>query len=451
MRRALTLAERGTGCTSPNPLVGCVIVRDGVVIGEGWHEIYGHAHAEVNALRRALHSDNAVSENPDSGNPENTRTVASPVGTAGGAAGGAADGAADSTSGENSSPLHGCTLYVTLEPCHHHGLTPPCTQAILDAGISTVVYALQDPNPKAAGGARYLADHQVHVIGGILESEARFQNRFFLKHVESKQPFVIAKSASSLDGKTATRSGHSQWITGTEAREKAHELRQQVDAILVGANTVLSDDPALTVRLAENTLAPNAIRHPRPVILDTQGRVSLDCQLLGNSDLPTRSIVATTNSMQTAHRHELEARGVEVITLPHNKHGAGVDPESLLNALGQRAIQSVLLEGGAALHGSFRDAGLIDEIWAFIAPMVVGGDQARCSYTGHGCHTLDEATELQQVHVETVGRDILIRGLVVNDDNAATRQSQSEQISQQQGDANKNSCTGRLDAPASPT
>lgn len=426
MRIALKLAERGTGCTSPNPLVGCVIVRDNKVIGEGWHEVYGHAHAEVNALRSALQNDVDVNSQSE------TKVLSTSNGL---------------NDGVPQPPLKGCTLYVTLEPCNHHGLTPPCTQAILDAGISTVVYALDDPNPKAAGGAGFLRDNAINVIGGVLEAEARFQNRFFLKHVQCKQPFVIAKSASSLDGRIATRSGHSQWITGPEARIRGHELRQQVDAILIGANTVLSDNPALTVRLPEQQIEASSIRHPRPVILDTQGRVPLNTQLLGNAALPTRSIVATSNLMDTSHRHELESRGIEVITLPLNEHGIGIDPESLLNALGQRGIQSVLLEGGAALHGSFRDARLIDEIWAFIAPTVIGGADAHPSYTGTGSHKLDDATQLHHVQVETLGRDVLLRGLVVTDDEHQSNAARQMRNGESQRDANIP--PGNLDASAS--
>ena len=369
MHRALELASRGSGCTSPNPLVGCVVVRDGVIIGEGWHEVYGKAHAEVNALQAAVK---------------------------------------DSTTAAK-----GATLYVTLEPCNHHGLTPPCTQAIVDAGIGQVVYALADPNPRAAGGARFLASHGIDVSSGILESEARFLNRFFLKHVADNRPYVIAKTATSLDGRVATRTGHSQWITGQEARHRGHELRQSVDAILIGADTVISDDPALTVRLPEKLINKEAIRHPRPVVLDSRGRIPLSSKLL-NGSLPTRSIIATTDQMPSDHRLALESRGFEVLNLPRNAHGAGIDPAAILDSLGQRGIHSVMLEGGAAVHGSFRDANLIDEIWTFIAPMIIGGDGARSSFTGSGCDSLAEATQLVGLHTEWLGRDLLIRAQVAS-------------------------------------
>lgn len=361
------LAGRGSGCTSPNPLVGCVVVRDGVIVGEGWHEVYGKAHAEVNALQAAAKDSPTAAQ--------------------------------------------GATLYVTLEPCNHHGLTPPCTQAIVDAGIAQVIYALADPNPRAAGGAKFLTSHGVQVNSGILESEARYQNRFFLKFVASKRPYVIAKTATSLDGRVATRTGHSQWITGPEARQRGHELRQSVDAILVGAGTVISDDPSLTVRLPEKLTDKDALRHPRPVVLDSTGRIPLSAKLL-NGSLPTRTIIVTTDKMPGDHRQALESRGFEVLNLPLNALGAGIDPAAILDALGQRGIHSVMIEGGAAVHGSFRDANLIDEIWAFIAPKIIGGDAARSSFAGSGCASLDEATQLVGLHTEWVGHDMLIRAQV---------------------------------------
>lgn len=378
MQIALKLAARGTGCTSPNPLVGSVVVRDGTIIGEGWHEIYGHHHAEVNALQAA--------------------------------------GYLPAASEQSAPTTAGATLYVTLEPCHHHGLTPPCTQAIIDAGITRVVYALADPNPKAAGGAQWLEAQGVEVISGVLEEAARFQNRFFLQHVLTHRPYVIAKSATSLDGRTATRTGNSQWITGPEARQRGHQLRQAVDAIVVGADTVVADNPALTVRLPEHLCAAEAIRHPRPVILDSTGRVPLDSQLL-NGTLTTRTLVATTDRMDRDHRRQIEARGFEVISLPDNPNGPGVDPHSLLDALGQRSLHSILIEGGATIQGSFRDARLIDEVWTFLAPRIIGGEEARPAYAANGSDQLDQATQLHDVRVEIVGSDVLIRGCVVTPDN----------------------------------
>ena len=384
MQRALELASRGVGCTSPNPLVGCVVVRNGVIIGEGWHQVYGRAHAEVNAIRDAMRR---LAENADDDDSQATR------------------------------PLEGATLYVTLEPCHHHGLTPPCTKAALDAGIARVVYALADPNPKAAGGALYLQEQGVEIVHGILEDQARFQNRFFLAQVANKRPYVIAKSATSLDGRIATSTGDSQWITGPESRQRAHELRQAVDAIIVGADTVIADNPALTTRLPESLCANEHIRHPRPVILDSTGRVPFTTQLLSGDSEHSRTIIAAANELDIAHRRQLESRGFEVINVERNASGIGVDPLALLEALGQRGIQSVLLEGGASVQGSFRDAGLIDEVWAFVAPIIIGGSGAPAAYAAGGSATLDEATRLHDVRLESVGADTLVRGLVSRDDN----------------------------------
>ncbi len=388
MQRALDLAARGAGCTSPNPLVGCVVVRDGVVLGEGWHERYGHHHAEVNALQSAAGNTSHPAWRDDLEQP---LTV-------------------------------GATLYVTLEPCNHHGLTPPCTQAIIDAGITHVVYAMADPNPRAAGGAQRLEEHGIQVTLGVLGDKARFQNRFFLTHLSTRRPYVIAKSASSLDGRIATRSGHSQWITGPEARERGHQLRQAVDAILVGADTVICDDPSLTVRLPETQLDPDEVRHPRPVILDSTGRVPLTARLLDPSQSP-RTMVLTTHRMPADYRRTLEQRGYDVLELPANQQGPGCEPRAVLDELGKRGIQSLLLEGGASIHGTFRDAGLLDEVWCFMAPTLIGGQQARPAFAGLGSDSLNDATTLGDIQVESVGKDLLVRGLVIHPEQAAQTSS----------------------------
>lgn len=389
MQRALELAARGSGCTSPNPLVGSIVVRDDVILGEGWHEEYGQGHAEVNAIRHALHS--LTSSSTESTTLTNARQ-------------------ADNSSDELLS-LEGATIFVTLEPCNHQGATPPCTQAIVAAGIKHVIYALADPNPKAAGGADWLRSQGVTVTQGVLEGQARFVNRFFLKYVKTQRPYIIAKSASSLDGKTATRTGHSQWITGQAARERGHQLRQAVDAIVVGADTVIADDPSLTVRLPEALCPEAAVRHPRPVILDSSGRVSLEAKLL-NGSLPTKCLVLTTEAMGTPHHQAIESKGHEVVVLEKNEHGIGISPEAVVEALGQRGFHSVLLEGGACVHGSFRDAGLIDEVWNFIAPIIIGGGHAPAAFSATGSDALGDATKLHDIHLEQVGDDILIRGCV---------------------------------------
>ncbi len=390
MQRALELATRGTGCTSPNPLVGSVVVRDGVIIGEGWHEVYGEAHAEVNAINSAL-DYLAKNSTPASDATTNTAKLDSAPST------------------NKKPPLSDATIYVTLEPCNHHGQTPPCSQLVLDSGIRHVVYAVSDPNPNAAGGGQWLAERGVNITSHVLEGEAKYINRFFLTSVAHKRPWIIAKSATSLDGKTATHSGHSQWITGSESRQKGHELRQAVDAIVVGADTVINDDPSLTVRLPDSVCAANTIRHPRPVLLDSAGRIPLNKKLLSKG-LPTSSLVITTNKMPDAHKEAIEANGHEVLVVETNKSGSGVSPQAVISTLANKNIQSVLLEGGASVHGSFRDAGLIDEYWTFMAPMIIGGSHAKTAFSASGSNTLDDATRLNDIHIEHLGNDVLIRG-----------------------------------------
>ncbi|MFK8078035.1 MAG: bifunctional diaminohydroxyphosphoribosylaminopyrimidine deaminase/5-amino-6-(5-phosphoribosylamino)uracil reductase RibD [Granulosicoccus sp.] len=400
IQRALELAVRGTGCTSPNPLVGSVVVHNGRIIGEGWHEVYGEAHAEVNALndaRRFIQSDEFYSSSDKTGDEHIAQTFSE------------------------------CTLYVTLEPCNHHGYTPPCTHAIVNAGIKHVVYALEDPNPKAAGGADWLRQQGVSIVTGVLEDKARHVNRFFLKYVADKLPFVIAKTATSLDGRIATRTGHSQWITGPAARQRGHQLRQAVDAIIVGSGTVLSDDPSLTVRLPEDLCAAELVRHPRPVILDTAGRVPLTSKLL-NGSLATKALIITTKAMSEEHREALESHGHEVAVVGQNRNGPGTCPVDTLAVLGERKLHSVLLEGGAMVHGTFRDAGLIDEVWSFIAPSVIGGQTAPSSFAATGSDTLEHASELHDVQVEHVGNDVLIRGLVSPSSSPDAAQRTTEQL-----------------------
>ncbi len=377
MQYALALAARGAGCTSPNPLVGCVVVRDGVIVGEGWHARYGHHHAEVNALLNASQNSSHPAWRAD----------------------------------DRYALTSGATLYVTLEPCNHHGLTPPCSQAVLDAGIRHVVYALADPNPKAAGGGQWLQENGVQVTQGVLEQEARYQNRFFLTFLRTRRPHVIAKCATSLDGKIATRTGDSQWITGPQARARGHELRQAVDAILVGADTVIADNPSLTVRLPESVVPAESVRHPRPVILDRTGRVPLTSTLLDETHSP-RTLIITTDQMPGDHRKALTARGFDVVSVPANTDGTGTHPRAVLETLAHQSIQSVLIEGGATVQGVFRDAGLIDEVWCFIAPTLIGGIAAPAAFGALGSDTLDDAITMTFMEVEALGKDILIRANV---------------------------------------
>lgn len=363
MLRAIELAERASGCTSPNPPVGSVIVAEDRIVGEGWHRGVGQAHAEADALRDA--------------GPQ----------------------------------AQGATAYVTLEPCNHTGRTPPCTAALIDAGIARVVYAVTDPNPIASGGADRLRAAGIEVTGGVAEAAARQLARYFLHHVETHRPWVIAKSASSLDGRIATRTGHSQWITGDDARRAGHRLRQATDAILVGIETVLADDPALTVRLPEGDCRACDVRHPIPIVLDTHARIPLDAQVLDACE-SAQTIVVTGERVSQEHCDALRARGADVITLPVSADTDRPDPRALIPVLGQRGIQSLLLEGGPSVHGSFMDAGLVDEVVAFVAPILIGGKEAPAAISGMGADTLDEAIRLDQVQATPVGEDLMVQGFV---------------------------------------
>jgi diaminohydroxyphosphoribosylaminopyrimidine deaminase/5-amino-6-(5-phosphoribosylamino)uracil reductase len=272
-----------------------------------------------------------------------------------------------------------------------------------------VVYAVADPNQLAAGGAATLLAAGVETISGVMESESRYLNRFFLHQVTTGRPWIIAKTATSLDGRVATKTGDSQWITGAESRTRGHELRQAVDVILVGAQTVMADDPSLTVRLSEANWPANRVRHPQPVVLDSTGRIPLTHKLFSHS-LPTRTRVMTTARMPEAHRQKLVAQGCDVDVLKANDDGQ-VDIVSLVDRLGSNGIQSVLLEGGPGIHGAFQDAGLIDEVWAFIAPLIIGGNGALSSFNGNGVSTLNDALQLDDVCLEQLGQDILLRGI----------------------------------------
>ncbi len=359
MARALDLARAHLGETSPNPTVGAVLVREGRIIAEGYHRAAGQPHAEIEALRRA---------------------------------GDAARGA---------------TLYVNLEPCNHHGRTPPCSEAIIAAGVARVFYATPDPNPVAGGGAGRMAAAGVEVHLGPGQDAARDLNRFFFHYVRVAKPYVIAKFAASLDGKIATRSGDSQWITGPEARQRGHELRRQVDAILAGAGTVIADDPQLTARFPDGGLASH---QPLRIVLDSRGRAPLDARVF-SPDLPGRTLVATTAAMPEAHRRALAARDVEAVVLPADETGRVAIP-ALLQHLGQRQVVSLMVEGGGQILASFFEAGEVQEVWAFLAPMIIGGEAAPGPVGGLGAAFLTDATILRDVSIESVGKDWLFRAKV---------------------------------------
>jgi diaminohydroxyphosphoribosylaminopyrimidine deaminase/5-amino-6-(5-phosphoribosylamino)uracil reductase len=357
--RAIELAEHGAGEVKPNPQVGAVLARDGEVLGEGWHERYGGPHAEVNAIE-----------------------ACGPV------------------------DLSGATLYVSLEPCCHEGKTPPCTEAILQAGIERVVVGSDDPTEKASGrGLGILRDEGVEIViaDGELAARARLLNQAFRKHARVARPWVLFKSAMTLDGKVATRAGDSQWISSEESRLLAHTWRAAVDAVVVGIGTALADDPQLTARpdgiLAEST------RQPRRVVFDSLARLPIGSQLVAAADQVPLTVVVSRAAARS-DTDALEAAGATVVVATGENEPARV--RFALDQLGASGITSVLLEGGPHLAGAFLDAGEIDEIRLFLAPILLGGRTARDPLEGEGVERISEALRALSFGCETVGEDLLI-------------------------------------------
>ena len=352
MERALGLAERGRGMVSPNPAVGAVVVAEDRVIGEGWHEGPGTAHAEVLALRHS---------------------------------GGRAKGA---------------TLYTTLEPCSHVGRTPPCAEAVIEAGIIRVVSALRDPNPLVDGtGYARLAAAGVEVRDGLLHREAERQNEAFIKHTRTGLPFVVWKMAASLDGKVASRDGTSRWITGEPARRDVHRLRAWSDAILVGAGTALLDDPSLTVRDPGYRGTP-----PLRVLVDARGRVPATGDLFDDA-APT--LVATSEGVTHERRDEWSAAGAEVLEYA-TEGSRWVPVGELLRDLGKRDMQGVLLEGGPTLAWSVLEEGAIDTVVAYLAPKLIGGSDAPGMLGGRGFAPIASALALDIRSFDLVGGDLKV-------------------------------------------
>jgi diaminohydroxyphosphoribosylaminopyrimidine deaminase / 5-amino-6-(5-phosphoribosylamino)uracil reductase len=359
MTRAIELADRGAGAVKPNPVVGAVIARGEEVLGEGWHERYGAAHAEVNAIEACGLED-----------------------------------------------LSDATLYVSLEPCCHEGKTPPCTDAILQAGIKRVVVGSDDPTEKASGrGLGILRDEGVEVVlaDGELATRARLLNQAFRKHARVGRPWVLFKSAMTLDGKVATRTGDSQWISGEDSRGLAHRWRASVDAVVVGIGTALADDPQLTAR-PEGELAELATQ-PRRVVFDTLARLPVASQLVqAASEIPLTVVVS--RAAARSDTDALEAAGAQVLVATGENEPARV--RSALEQLGSIGVASVLLEGGPHLAGAFLDAGEIDELRLFLAPLLLGGSAARDPLEGMGVERISEATHALSFDCERVGDDLLI-------------------------------------------
>lgn len=353
IRRTLELAAKARGWTSPNPMVGAVIVRDGRVVGEGFHRRAGLPHAEIEALL---------------------------------AAGEAA---------------RGSTLYVNLEPCSHTGRTGPCTEAIVSAGVRRVVAAMADPNPLVSGkGFARLKESGVEVEFGVLETEAHRLNEAFIKFITTRRPFVILKTAMSLDGKIATATGESKWITGEAARGYVHQLRNTCDAVLVGIGTVLKDDPALTTRV------PEGGRDPVRVVVDSRARTPLEARVL-NRQSEAAAFIAVTGMAPPERMAALRQAGAEVLVCGP---GPAVDLKFLLSALAEREIASIVVEGGSAVNASFLLQGLVDKLVWFIAPLIIGGREAIGPVGGTGVRSLAKAIRLREMNVRQLGNDLCIEG-----------------------------------------
>jgi diaminohydroxyphosphoribosylaminopyrimidine deaminase/5-amino-6-(5-phosphoribosylamino)uracil reductase len=355
MRLALRLAGRGVGYTSPNPMVGAVVVRNGQVVGKGYHRKAGTPHAEIHALQEA------------------------------------------------GSQAQGATLYVTLEPCNHQGRTPPCSEAILRSDVARVVVGCSDPNPRVSGGgADYLRSQGILVEEGILEDKCFRLNEPFIKHVTTGSPLVVAKAAASLDGKIASRLGDSRWISNERSRRFVHRLRHAVDAILVGVGTVISDDPSLTARLPGKKG-----NNPLRIILDTHLRIPPESRVVSQAnEVPT--LIASGPEPYQKRKSALEARGVEIVSLPLAR--GRVSLSALVEHLGNRDITSLLVEGGAEVHGAFFYDNLVDKVYLFFAPKIIGGSSAVPVVGGIGAASVADALPLRDLKLRRFDDDIMIEG-----------------------------------------
>ncbi|WP_270381632.1 bifunctional diaminohydroxyphosphoribosylaminopyrimidine deaminase/5-amino-6-(5-phosphoribosylamino)uracil reductase RibD [Megamonas funiformis] len=358
MRLAMQLAGNAIGRTSPNPLVGAVIVKDNRVVGCGWHRKAGTPHAEVHALNQA---------------------------------------------GELA---QGADVYVTLEPCAHYGKTPPCAKALVEAKVKNVYGGLLDVNPKVAGkGFKILEDAGIHVEYGFLQDELRKQNEVFFKWIEHKKPFIVLKAAMTLDGKIATATGQSKWITNETSRAYGYKLRDIYDGIMVGINTVIEDNPMLTVRV-------DGGKNPIRIVVDSSLKIDINANVV--QDKSAKTIIATTDKANKDKILKLQAQDVDVIVVDKDENDK-VDIEKLLDILGQQNICSILVEGGATLSGSFVAKKLVDKVYFFIAPKIIGGKEAKTPVAGTGILNLQEALALKDIQIEKLEEDVLIIGRVDKD------------------------------------
>ncbi len=361
MEQALSLAKLALGQVSPNPAVGAVVVKDDIIVGQGYTQPPGSSHAEVIALQQA---------------DEQAR---------------------------------GGTMYVTLEPCCHYGQTPPCTEAIIAAGIAEVHLAMLDPNPLVSGrGKEELERKGIKTYIGEHEEEAKEVNEAYCKFITTGMPFVTAKFAMSLDGKIATRSGDSRWVSGDEARKHVHNLRYTADAIMAGVNTVIVDDPHLTCRCSGGK-GGTARKQPLRVIVDGRGRTPFTAQVFSE---PGSTLLALGKLVTPEEARKFTQAGAEVMELPSSEEGL-VDLKNLLKALGERGIASVLVEGGGTLLGSLFDHGLVDKVVAFVAPIIIGGGEAKTAVGGKGVDKVVDSIKLQRIRTERFDEDLMVSGYIV--------------------------------------
>ena len=354
MKRALELAIKGVGMVNPNPMVGAVIVKDNKVIGEGFHEKYGHAHAERNAVKNAVED------------------------------------------------IEGATVYVTLEPCAHYGKTPPCVDLLIEKKVRKVVIGMLDPNPLVAGKSiKKLKENNIEVKVGVKEKECRKLNEVFIKYILSKKPFVVLKAAMSLDGKIATRTGESKWISSKKSRLQVHNLRNKLSGIMVGVNTVIKDDPELTCRIQNGS---NPIR----IIVDSILRIPMNSKVLQNKD--NKTIIATTKRANMKNMQELLKKNIKVLII-EEKNGQ-VNLNALIKKLGELNIDSILLEGGGTLNYSALEENIVDKVMIYISPKIIGGEFSKTPVGGIGIDKLNDAFKLKDITANIVDEDILVEGYI---------------------------------------
>jgi len=351
MQKAIDLAKNGLGKVSPNPLVGAVIVKDGKIISEGWHSRYGEAHAEIEAINNAIGAD-----------------------------------------------LSGAEIYINLEPCSHFGKTPPCVDEIIKNKFGKVIIAMEDPNPLVSGsGVKKLHENGIEVVTGIMEKEARHLNRFFIKHITEGMPYVILKVGQTIDGAIATAKGQSKWITSEESRKKVHQMRSEIDCVLIGKNTACSDNPSLTVREVNG-------RNPKRVILDTNLSILLDLKLLKQADRKNTIVCCSETAFKSRKANNLRVTGVKVLPIPKSKDGH-LDLNSVLEELSTKMnFNSIMVEGGSNVFSAFIKENLVDELRVFIAPKIMG--KAINTFNGMNINYLSEIIEMQLESVQQCGPDI---------------------------------------------